>query len=170
MEGRKDQQNFGLANPFISKALFAEKIMREGKILYGKDIRKEVRVKITAIDKIRLLVVPYLLAIIGFVISIFQPSLGLKLSVKALFYGIDDHLLFAKGKVGRNKEVKIKQLKRLMKNYSTRLIREAILVKYNFDIIKKEWIYFDKVFFCFETIFNILYNTIISIFYYVKKH
>ncbi len=175
VEGEVDWKNgkinksFGLADPFISLPLFAEKIRREGKILYGKDIRKEIRVKFSIFERLKLFFTPYILSLLAFLVSIFKPDIGLKLSLKALFYGIDDHIFILTGKIEKDREKKIKLIKRIVKHYSTRLLREAIEVKYNFEIISKEWTYMDKLFFSFETIFNIAYNDWISFIYLLKS-
>ena len=49
--------------------------------------------------------------------------------------------------------------------YSVRLAKEALYAKRNFERIRKEWSYIDKVAFCMQAPLYIAYNNLMSVFH-----
>ncbi len=62
------------------------KFKQEGHILFGRDIRQEIKVKLTLLDRLRQGLVPQLLSFIGFLISPFTPKKALNYATKSLLY------------------------------------------------------------------------------------
>lgn len=62
---------------------------QEGEILYGRDIRKEIQIRLTAMDRLRLGTAPQFLSFIGFLISPVAPKKAVGYAVKALLYQVD---------------------------------------------------------------------------------
>ena len=165
----KLNKSFGLVDVFIPKAMFAAKIKEEGKILYGKDIRKEINVKPSLAERIKLFLIPPILSFIALLVALISPNKGVKLSLKALFSGLDDHLFALEGEVPLSMEKKIKMIKRLAKEYSPRLLREAMDVRLNFFQRMKEWTYLDKISFSFDAFASILLNNFFAFLAFLKS-
>jgi predicted nucleotidyltransferase len=62
---------------------------QEGEVLYGRDIRKEIKIRLTVMDRLRVGAAPQFLSFIGFFVSCVTPKKGLGYAVKALLYQVD---------------------------------------------------------------------------------
>lgn len=95
---------------------------QEGRILYGRDIRKEIKVKLTLFDRLRLGTAPQLLSFIGLLISpiIYKKACGY--GIKALLYQIDSLLtaISTYEKMERDRKIERNQ-KVLMEEFTARL-------------------------------------------------
>jgi len=147
---------------------FAKKLKSEGKILYGRNILDDMRIRESLFDKAKALIIPTLISLASVPISIFLPDRGIKLSAKAIFYSVDDQL-FVMGKDPKKKStLNLKILKNeLGELYSVRLAKEAFEIKRNFPEVKKNWTYIDKVAFCFQSVVYIQHNNLLSFFSYL---
>ncbi len=97
-----------------SQAMLFLKMKREGKILYGRDIRKVIRVKPTLWEKFKAIMVPFYMSLLSSIGAPFFPKLCLKLSSKAVLYSIESALLFMDRPVRVGVERNKKALERLM--------------------------------------------------------
>ncbi len=141
----------------------------EGVVLYGRDVRKEIEIKLTVIDRLRLGTAPQFLSLIGFVISSVAPKKGIGYAVKALLYQVDALLTAVASyqkmerseKIERNQKVlleefthRLSQLIRLKLDYTKgnlrpsdfELFEEAIVLKWG----DKKLSYFQTILFCLK--------------------
>jgi len=160
--------NSAALGPFAAIAplsQFAKKIKKEGKVLYGRNILAEIRVRESILDKIKALLLPYLLSAIALPVFILSPDKALKYSIKAVLYSIDDQLLVIGADYSKMTHFNILVLRyEIGAFYSIRLAREALLAKKDFERIKKQWSYIDKAAFCLQAPIYIAYNNLTSVF------
>ncbi len=169
-EGKISSPGLGVFAAIAPIYQFAKKIKREGKVLYGRNILEEIEVKEDIIDKIKAVLIPFLLSLFAFPVSIFFPNKGLKYSIKAVLYGIDNQMAVLEAAYAKRVYLNIKILRaQLGDYYSVRLAKEAMHAKKNFERIKSEWSYIDKVSFCFQAPIYITYNNILSFIGFFKN-
>ncbi|MCX6764788.1 MAG: nucleotidyltransferase domain-containing protein [Candidatus Nealsonbacteria bacterium] len=82
------------AKLFASQAMIFKNMKYEGKILYGRDIKKEIQFKATLWEKIKALLIPFYIAFFSIFVSLFFPKTALKLSDKAVIYSIGSTFFF----------------------------------------------------------------------------
>jgi predicted nucleotidyltransferase len=82
------------AKLFASQAMIFKNMKYEGKILYGRDITKEIQFRATLWEKIKALLIPFYIAIFSVFISPFLPKTALKLADKAVIYSIGSTFFF----------------------------------------------------------------------------
>ncbi len=99
------------------------KMKKEGKILYGRDIRKEIKIKNTLWEKFKAILVPFYLSLISCVISIINPRLAIKLADKATIYSLESTLFFLDMPVGKGTAKALEALKKKL--------RKQVKAKYN---------------------------------------
>lgn len=87
---------------------------QEGEILYGRDIRKEIRVRLSIVDRLRLGTAPQALSFIGLSISFIASKKARNYAVKALLYHNDSLLTAIAEYKKMDKERKIAESKRLL--------------------------------------------------------
>jgi predicted nucleotidyltransferase len=144
---------------------FAKKVKSEGKILYGRNILDEIRIENHFSDNIKAVILPYVLSSFALPVSIFLPDKGLKYSIKAVLYSVDNQIAVLDAHYARTASLNMKILRAELGNmYSIRLAREAIHAKRNFEKISSEWSYIDKVVFCYQAPIYIFYNNVLSLF------
>ena len=83
------------------KYLVFLKMRDEGKILYGRDIRKEINPKITWHDRIKALFVPHHLAFVSLLLSPILPDKSTKMSIKANLYSLESVLYYVGAPIGK---------------------------------------------------------------------
>ncbi|MBI5223057.1 nucleotidyltransferase domain-containing protein [Candidatus Micrarchaeota archaeon] len=143
---------------------FAKKIKHEGKIIYGRNILEDINVKDSFIGKIKSAIVPILLSIGALAITPISPDQGLKYSIKAVLYGIDNQIALIESKYEKTAELNLKILRTEMgEQYSTRLTVEAITAKKDYEKTRTSWSYVDKVAFSAQAPIYIIYNTLVGI-------
>ncbi|MEW6723155.1 MAG: nucleotidyltransferase domain-containing protein [Candidatus Micrarchaeota archaeon] len=148
---------------------FAKKVRREGKILHGRDVLKTMKVRESFADNVKSLIVPYALSLFACLIAVPFPDRALRYSVKAVLYGIDNQLALAGGDYARKTHLNLMILRsELGELYSIRLAREALLAKRDFDAVKKDWSYIDKLAFCAQAPAYISYNNLMSLLHHIK--
>jgi len=149
---------------------FAKKIKREGKILYGRNIINEIACKGSLSDKLKGIAIPYLLSAIALSLSVFIPTRALKYSIKSVLYSVDGQIAILDAAYAKTSALNTSILRTELGDfYSSRLAREALYAKRNFDRVSKEWSYADKVAFCFQTPVYIAYNNLLSLLAFVRK-
>jgi predicted nucleotidyltransferase len=104
----------------------------EGEVLFGRDIRKEMKIKLTLMDRLRLGAAPQLLSFIGFLISPFAPKKARGYAVKALLYQIDSLLtaLSTYEKMERSQKI-AKNQKVLLEDF-TELLEKIIRLRLDY--------------------------------------
>ncbi len=149
---------------------FAKKVKQEGRILYGRNILDEILIKESVVDIIKAFIVPYIISSLAFPLSFIMPDRALRYSIKAVLYAVDEQMALLETSYAQRKFLRIRILRaQLGKYYSTRLAKEALYAKRNFQKIIEEWGYVDKIAFCFQAPFYILYNNFLSFIGLTKK-
>lgn len=142
---------------------------QEGEVLYGHDVRDEIQIKLTLMDRLRLGAAPQLLSLIGLMISPLAPKKATGYAVKALLYQIDSLLTAVSTyeKMERHKKIeasrrilmeeftgRLKKLIRIRLDHRKGVLREkdfnlfthAIALKWNETHLN----YFQTIAFCFR--------------------
>lgn len=149
---------------------FAKKVKSEGRILYGRNILDEIRIEEHFFENLKAITLPYALSLLGLPVSVIFPDKGLKYSLKAVLYSVDNQISVLDAAYARTASLNMKILRAELGNmYSIRLAREAIHAKRNFDRIKKDWSYIDKVAFCAQAPIYIFYNNMLSLISYLRN-
>ena len=146
------------------------RFQQEGEILYGRDVRKEMRINLTLMDRLRLGAAPQLLSFIGFLISPITPKKACGYAVKALLYQIDSLLtaLTHYEKMERSEKI-AKNQKMLLEDF-TELLEKVIRLRLDYrkgalrpsdfklftEAIQLKWgekrlNYFQTIWFCIKT-------------------
>jgi len=153
------------------QAMLFLKMKEEGKILYGRDIRKEINIKTTWHEKIKALLVPFYIALLSVVVCIFSPKIALRMADKSVLYSIESFLYFLEKPVGRGIkksfnefEKEIKSLKRnvfnlieidLFLNFDYKkdaeFVKKAIKLKYDFQSEYRKLSRIEILKFCFRS-------------------
>ena len=84
-----------------SQAMLFKKMKYEGKILYGRDIRKIIQAKASWWEKIKAILIPYHIALASVLTSLFVPKISLKMANKATIYSIESTLFFLDKPIGK---------------------------------------------------------------------
>lgn len=164
-EGRLASPALGPFSLMAPISQFAKKIKKEGKILYGRNILKEINVHDSIFDRLKGIFVPYVLSIFAAPLSLVMPNRALGYSIKAVLYSIDAQLAAIETRSTRITSLNMKILGSELGTFcSMRLAKEALQAKKNFDKTKGDWSYIDKVAFCFQAPVYIFYNNLLSFF------
>ncbi len=142
------------------------KMKREGRILFGRDIRAEIHPKLNFWERWKGIWLPFYLAVISILIFPVSAKEGLKLASKAVFWQIDAILLYlGKVTVGQKEqlvEVLEKKLRvpitfahytlKLLPKWSLEVVRQATEIrKSNFTTP-----YLTGIVFCFKSLFFVV--------------
>ncbi|MBD3300153.1 MAG: hypothetical protein GF347_02265 [Candidatus Moranbacteria bacterium] len=141
----------------------------EGIILYGRDIRKEIKIELKMVDKLRITIAPQLLSFMGFLISPILTKKATNYSIKALLYQVDGILTALDKSRGKNLQNRIKEEKRILIQEYRKLLYDFLKIKFDFledflnskdfrivkQAIKLKWSkeslnYFETINFCFK--------------------
>lgn len=146
----------------VSLATTFLKMKREGKILYGRDIRAEIKPKFNFWERWKGIWLPFYLAVISIFIFPVSPKEGLKLATKAVFWQIDAVLLYLGKVVFGKKEQLLKILEKQLKiplafaNYNLKLMPKwSTSVVYQASEIRKRNFtgsYLEGFAFCFKAL------------------
>ncbi len=173
---RKDLQ-IG-AQLVASQAMLFHKMKHEGKILYGRDIRKIIKAKATWWEKIKAILIPYHIALATVFGALIFPKTSLKMAVKSVIYAIESTLFFLDKPIGKGikratadveKELKRKvKLKQnifgimevdLLLNFNYHklvnfdFISEALYLKYNWEKEFRNFSRLKTLVFCWKALF-----------------
>ena len=100
------------AKLFASQAMIFKNMKYEGKILYGRDITREIQFKATLWEKIKALMIPFYIAFSSIFFSLIFPKSALKLADKSVIYSIGSTFFFL-DKIGKkNLKENIKELEK----------------------------------------------------------
>lgn len=95
---------------------------QEGRVLYGRDVRKDIKIKLTLLDRLRLGTAPQLLSFIGLLISPIATKKAWGYGVKALLYQVDSLLTaVAEYKSMERSDKILKNQKILLEEFTLRL-------------------------------------------------
>jgi len=75
------------------------KMKNEGKILYGRDIRKEINPRFTKWEKLKAIWVPQSIALSSVLIALLLPKKAVQYAAKALFYEVESVNIFLQNKI-----------------------------------------------------------------------
>lgn len=95
---------------FISQSMIFYKFKKEGKILFGKDIKKEMQIQISFWERFKSIQVPFWISNFAIIILPLSPNNSLKYAIKAILYELDSALFFLKLSAN-SKDEKINKLK-----------------------------------------------------------
>ncbi len=104
----------------------------EGEVLYGRDIRKTIDIKLTLMDRLRLGLAPQLLSLIGFLVSFFIPQKGRGYAVKALLYQIDSLLTALADYRRMERHEKIEKNERILLREFTERLEKLIKLRMDY--------------------------------------
>ena len=152
---------------------------QEGEMLFGRDVREEIKIKLTIMDRLRLGAAPQLLSMVGVMVSVIAPKKARGYAVKALLYQVDSLLtaLSEYEKIGRLEKIK-KDQKMLLQEYTEHL-QQLVFLRLDYtkgalrasdfilftDAMKIKWgekklSYFGTIWFCHRAWFFILRSNI----------
>jgi predicted nucleotidyltransferase len=96
-----------LASLIVSYGTVFYKFKKEGKIIFGRDIRNEISVDFSLWERWKGVCIPTYLIVFSLIICLFFPNRALKYAVKALLWDIDSSLIYLKKIIeGRNNQLK----------------------------------------------------------------
>lgn len=155
---------------------------QEGEMLFGRDVRKDIKIRLTIMDRLRLGAAPQLLSLVGVMVSVIAPKKARAYAIKALLYHIDSLLtaLSEYEKMGRIEKIK-KDQKMLLQEYTDHL-QKLIFLRLDYtkgalrpadfrlftDAMKLKWgekrlSYFGTIRFCYRAWFFILRSNLRAI-------
>ncbi len=105
---------------------------QEGEVLYGRDIRKSIDIKLTIMDRLRLGAAPQLLSLIGFLVSLLAPKKGLGYAVKSLLYQIDSLLTALSEYQKMEHHKKIEENERILLQEFTQRLEKLIKLRLDY--------------------------------------
>ncbi|MCD6177918.1 nucleotidyltransferase domain-containing protein [bacterium] len=152
------------------------KMKYEGKVLYGRDIRKIIQVKKTWWEKIKSLLVPFWIALFSTTIALFFPKRALKMADKSVLYSIESFLYFLDKPIGKGVSLTFdefrKEIKKIAKTKSrimgavevdfllsfdyrknTEFVKRAIQIKYNWPREYEKFSRPEILKFCWQSVF-----------------
>ncbi len=161
---------------------------QEGELLFGRDIREEIKIRLTFLDRVRIGLAPQLLSFIGFLISPLLLKKGQGYAVKALLYQVDSLLtaLDEYEQMSRSSKVE-KSQKILLEDFTEQLSKtikiqldytKGLLKPRDFDLFElaaalkwgeKRLSRFGNTWFCLKAWWLILRTNLRAIFYLILK-
>jgi len=107
-----------------SQSMLFKKMKYEGKILWGRDIRRIIRTKANWWEKFKAILIPYHIALSSVLGALFVPKICLKMADKAVIYSIESVLFFLDKPIGKGIE---KATEKIEKE-----IKEKVRYRYSF--------------------------------------
>lgn len=98
-----------------SQAMIFKKMKIEGKILYGRDIRKVIEPKNNWWEKTKALLVPYHVALAAAFLSLIFPKIALKMAHKSAIYSVSSTLFFLDRPIGKGFKKEAEKLEKEIK-------------------------------------------------------
>lgn len=166
------------ANLIASQAMLFKKMKYEGKILYGRDVRKSIRFKTNRWEKFKAIMIPFYMAVISSLTALIIPQMSLKFANKAVIYSIESILFFLDRPIGRGLEKATEEWERELKekikykymgvieidfimNFDYRKLmnfnfaKQALKIKHNWKEESKKFGRWETLKFCWMSIFFI---------------
>lgn len=134
------------------KTMFFLKIKSEGKILFGRDILKELKPSLSFWDVSKILLNPFHLSVLSILIVFFSPNFAIRHAIKAILYEIESILIFLERPIVTNSTKAYKRVKKIIgKNYiDWSVVEQAFDLKYDWEEKIEELSYWDKIVFCWK--------------------
>lgn len=82
------------------KYMLLTKMKTEGRVMYGRDITREIKLHISWFERAKALLVPHHLSFIAALLSPLAPRMAVKMAVKAAIYSVESSLYYLKKPVG----------------------------------------------------------------------
>lgn len=176
-EGRVKRKDLLIGAELVApQAILFKRMKYEGKILYGRDIRKVIQVKVSWWEKIKALLVPLHLASISVLMALLFPKIALKIANKSVIYSIGSTLFFLDKSITKSlgksaqkleREIKKKGKFRTFRNleldfllnfdyqklFNFDFAYEAIRIKYNWQEWHERFNRWETLKFCWRSIF-----------------
>ena len=92
------------------KYLLLAKMKTEGKTLYGRDITREIRLKVSLFERLKALLVPHHLSFLSILVSPFAPRMAVKMAIKAAIYSVESCLYYLRKPIGRGIDAALVEL------------------------------------------------------------
>lgn len=105
---------------------------QEGVVLYGRNIKKEIMVRLTILDRLRLGLAPQLLSFIGLLLSPVAPKKARGYAIKALLYQIDSLLTAVSQYKKMDRMKKIEKNQRILMQHFTERLEKLIRLKLDY--------------------------------------
>lgn len=100
---------------FVPKSMLLLKIKKEGRVLYGRDIVKEISPQVTLGDRLRAILVPHHLSLYASLIALFMPEKAVRLATKAMLYESEAALFYLGLPVGGGVRKAIYELEKIVR-------------------------------------------------------
>ncbi|MCK4355109.1 nucleotidyltransferase domain-containing protein [Candidatus Parcubacteria bacterium] len=98
-----------------SQAMLFKKMKSEGKILWGRDIRKVIQAEASWWEKIKAILIPYHLSMASLFGALLAPKISLKMADKAALYSLESTLFFLDKPIGGGIKKAAKEIEKGMK-------------------------------------------------------
>jgi len=99
-----------------SQSMLFKKMKYEGKILWGRDIRKIIQAKASWWEKFKAILIPYHIALSSVLGALFVPKICLKMADKAAIYSIESVLFFLDKPIGKGIEKAAEKIEKEIKS------------------------------------------------------
>lgn len=161
---------------------------QEGRILYGRDIRKTMKIKLTLADRLRLGIAPQFLSFIAFLLSPVATKKAMGYAVKALLYQIDSLITAVDEYQKMERAEKIKKSQKILLQDFTALLKKITRLQLDYrkgalrpcdfrlctDAIKIKWgekhlNYFQTIRFCLKANWFIIRSNARAVAYLIMR-
>lgn len=92
------------------KYLLFTKMKTEGKVIYGRDVTRTIRLKISWYERVKAILVPHHLSFLSVLISPLAPRMAAKMAIKAAIYSVESSLYYLKKPIGRGIKAALAEL------------------------------------------------------------
>ena len=136
------------------KSMFFIKVKTEGKILYGKNILKEIKPGLSFWDVFKILLNPYHLSMLSFATVLFAPDFAIKHAIKAILYEIESILLYLERPITKGTTKAYNRVRKIIKNkyIDWEIVEEAFDLKYDWEERIANMSHHEKIIFCLKTV------------------
>lgn len=139
------------------KYLLLAKMKTEGKVIYGWDITRTIRLKISWYERVKAILVPHHLSFLAALLSPLAPGMAAKMAIKAAIYSVESSLYYLKKPIGRGIKAALAELELEIgrsRYASAEHFRRAYELKYLIGEIKiTRWNSFR---FCLRTFYEVV--------------
>lgn len=134
------------------KSMFFLKLKAEGKILYGRNILKELKPHLDWFDVSKILLNPYHLSLLSVLTVPFSPDFAIKHAIKAILYEIESILIFLERPIVTGVKNVYENVKGVIDNkyIDWNIVEEAFDMKYDWEESIQKLSYWDKIVFCWK--------------------
>lgn len=139
------------------KYLLLAKMKTEGRVIYGRDVTKIIRLKISWYERVKAILVPHHLSFFSILVSPFAPGTASKMAIKAAIYSVESSLYYLKKPIGRGIKAALAELELEIgrsRYASAEHFRRAYELKYLIGEIEiSRW---DSFWFCLRTFYEVV--------------